>query len=405
MDNDPIDYNGHGTHCAGIAAAKGNNNIGISGVCPNCKIMPLRAGFSIIYRGQTYGSLEYDDIANAIRYAVDNGAKVISMSFGGPADELQVKPALEYAHSNGVVLIAAAGNSNTDDETYSYPAAYDEVISVAAAAQDDTMAYYSNYGYWVDVAAPGGDYYADSMMLSTVPISGTISDSSGYLAIQGTSMACPYVAGLAGLILSKNPGLDSGEVSDIITTEVDETNEQGYYIGTGRVNVNKALQAVAMHVSVSQDVIGLSERISLDELIALINSWVDDGTSIADVFYAIESLETEAYFRFDYPPHPETFVFKLTDPVKIQEARDILNGIQTDAIHVTGTIIKNPISYNPHWSYHLDSSSISFFEMATEVCDADIQYIEDNLDDVGGSFLPGDQWCPWGSRLIEEVAI
>jgi hypothetical protein len=110
----------------------------------------------------------------------------------------------------------------------------------------------------------------------------------------------------------------------------------------------------------------------------------------------------EAYFQFDYPPYPDTFIFKLTDPAKIQEARDILSG-QPPNHHVMGTIMKAPADYNPPWSYQLDPASITFFSSAIEVCDATIQYVEEHLAQVGGSFLPGSIWCPWGSRLIAEV--
>jgi len=146
-------------------------------------------------------------------------------------------------------------------------------------------------------------------------------------------------------------------------------------------------------------------EVTAEELLIFSGWWLDDNVAVAEQFSAVENWASVAYFRFDYPPHPETFVFKLTDPEKIQEARDILDGIQTDAIHVTGTIIKDPTDYNPPWNYHLDPSSISFFEMAVEVCDANIQYVEDNLVDVGRSFLPGNQWCPWGSRPIEEISL
>src|SRR5438445_9698711 len=110
-----------------------------------------------------------------------------------------------------------------------------------------------------------------------------------------------------------------------------------------------------------------------------------------------------AYFKFDYPPYPETFIIKLDDPTRIQEARDILAGKIMDRIHVAGKIIKEPAIYNPPWSYQLNSSSIVFFQYSIEVCDSNIKYIEENLNQVGGSFLPGNFWCPWGSRLLEEV--
>ena len=116
-----------------------------------------------------------------------------------------------------------------------------------------------------------------------------------------------------------------------------------------------------------------------------------------------ESVEP-AYFVFDYPPDPETFVFKLTEPTKIQEARDILSGKQKGATHVTGIIVKSGASYNPDWSFHYEPESISFFEFSVEVCDAAIKYVEKHLDEVGGSFLPGNRWCPWGSRLVKEIS-
>lgn len=119
---------------------------------------------------------------------------------------------------------------------------------------------------------------------------------------------------------------------------------------------------------------------------------------------AIAATDTEAYFVFDYPPSPETFTIKLTDPNKIQEARDILSGKQQDKTHVMGRIIKSQAPYNSKWDYQLDPSTIQFFSFAIEVCDASTPYVEDHLDEVGGAFLPGSFWCPWGSRLVKEVS-
>lgn len=113
----------------------------------------------------------------------------------------------------------------------------------------------------------------------------------------------------------------------------------------------------------------------------------------------------EAYFKFNYPPRPETFIFKLTDPVKIQKARDIISGKITDTIHVMGKIIKKPANYNPAWGYYLDPNSISFFQTAMEICDANILYVQNHLSEACGSFLPNCIWCPWGSRLIGEVKL
>jgi len=120
-------------------------------------------------------------------------------------------------------------------------------------------------------------------------------------------------------------------------------------------------------------------------------------------FSAPAYAATPARFVFEYPPASDQFVIELTDESKIQQARNILNGTQKDETHVLGRIIKRPAPYNPKWSYQLDPASISFFSYAIEVCDAQIGYVEDHLDEAGGAFLPGAVWCPWNSRLVKEI--
>ena len=115
-----------------------------------------------------------------------------------------------------------------------------------------------------------------------------------------------------------------------------------------------------------------------------------------------QELEEAAYFRFAIPPNPETFVIRLTDPEKITRARAILADLEPD-LHIMGQIVKQPADYNPPWGFHLEPDSIEFFHSAIEVCDASILYVEQHLDEVCGSFLPGCTWCPWGSQLVEEV--
>jgi hypothetical protein len=113
-----------------------------------------------------------------------------------------------------------------------------------------------------------------------------------------------------------------------------------------------------------------------------------------------------AYFVFDQRSlegECKLFVFKLVDKKKIDTARSILLGTQPTKTHVQGTIVKSPASYNQEWSFHLDPSSIDFFEMQIEVCDANVTYVERHLDEVGGSTLPKNFWCPWSSRLLMEI--
>ncbi|KAK5575464.1 hypothetical protein RB653_006597 [Dictyostelium firmibasis] len=119
-------------------------------------------------------------------------------------------------------------------------------------------------------------------------------------------------------------------------------------------------------------------------------------------FFALARSET-AYFAFKTHGSEHDFIFKLTDDAKIKAARDILSGKETETTHVMGRIKKSPKEYNPHYSFHFDEQTVSFFSMAIEVCDATLQYTEENLDEACGAFLPGCFFCPWSSKLTKEV--
>ncbi|KAN0023202.1 hypothetical protein ACTFIU_011365 [Dictyostelium citrinum] len=123
--------------------------------------------------------------------------------------------------------------------------------------------------------------------------------------------------------------------------------------------------------------------------------------SLLLAFSAIVQCE-EAYFAFKVY-HDNDFIFKLTDDKKIKAARDILSGKETNTVHVMGRIKKNKQSYNPQYDFHLDPDTVTFFDLAIEVCDATPQYVEDHLDEVCGAFLPGCYYCPWASKLSKEV--
>jgi thermitase len=183
------DRYGHGTHVAGSAAASTNNGKGVAGTCPNCGLYNVKVL-------DDNGSGAWSWIANGIVWAADNGAKVINLSLGGSTGSKTVENAVNYAWGKGVVLVAAAGNSNTDSPLY--PAAYENVIAVAATDQNDNKASFSNYGTWVDIAAPGVS------ILSTAPDHRNRIWGFGvkYGIGSGTSMATPHVAGTAGLVWS-----------------------------------------------------------------------------------------------------------------------------------------------------------------------------------------------------------
>ena len=186
------DDNGHGTHVAGTIAQSTHNGFGVAGVAFDAAILPLKVlGAS--------GGGTVADIADAIRFAADNGADVINMSLGGAGDSHVLRDATEYAHHKGVVVIAAAGNENRNSA--SYPARYPHVLAVSAVGPAGEKAFYSNYGAGVDIAAPGGvlqpDAQAGGILQNTVnPQTG----ESVFVPLQGTSMASPHVAGVAALV-------------------------------------------------------------------------------------------------------------------------------------------------------------------------------------------------------------
>ncbi len=217
-DADPMDEHGHGTHCAGIIAAKMGNAVGGAGVAPNTTVMAVRVADS-------KGSITKANSISGIRYAADHGADIANMSYGGPIYSANEKKAVDYAIGKGVTLIAAMGNDGTNIK--SYPAAYDGVIAVAAVNPSGERAPYSNYGSWCSVAAPGSDIW------STLP-------NNNYDAWDGTSMAAPYVSGAAALYMdyiSGNPG--PAEMKKALLAATNPCSSQG--CGKGIIDVSKLL--------------------------------------------------------------------------------------------------------------------------------------------------------------------
>jgi len=238
---------GHGTHCAGNVAARGDNGIGISGVAPNVKIMPLRF---ISDKGQGTTA----DAIKAIRYAVDNGAKVLSNSWGSegedPADgaaNQALRDAIQYAMDKGVLFIAAAGNghqgvgySNDTDPQPSYPATYthENIISVAAIDVNDNFGSFSNWGVkTVHIAAPGVKVFSTTVGSE---YSDVVIDKYGFHATwDGTSMATPHVAGAAALYWSAHPEKTWRDVKTAILGSAKKISAaQGKLVTEGKLDVN-----------------------------------------------------------------------------------------------------------------------------------------------------------------------
>lgn len=223
----PMDDNLHGTHCAGAVGAAGNNSLGVIGICWNARLMALKF---LDASGTGYNS----DAIACIEYAAQNGAKVLSCSWGSFEYQQALKDAIDAAGTEGVIVCAAAGNLgfDLDNEAPNYPAAYDSpnLIAVMATDKDDRQASFSDYGQQsVDLGAPG------ELMLNCVP--GNLYD---YLS--GTSMATPLVAGACALVWSQNSLLSAAAVKEAILGSVDVPPDPLICVSGGRLNVARALE-------------------------------------------------------------------------------------------------------------------------------------------------------------------
>ncbi|HBN08841.1 MAG TPA: peptidase S8 [Cyanobacteria bacterium UBA8530] len=228
----PRDDNGHGTHCAGVAAASTFNGVGIAGMAPNAKLMPVK----VLGPG---GNGSDAGVAEGITWAADRGADIISLSLSGPEESKVMKEACDYAAAKGALVIAAMGNAGNGEK--GYPAAYPGVMAVGAADEKDETADFSQYGEWISVSAPGVAIY------STFPTYQVDMNEYGYpqnyAALDGTSMATPAVAGLAALVKSLHPGLDAAGIKQRIEKSADDRGKAGFdaHFGHGRVNALRAL--------------------------------------------------------------------------------------------------------------------------------------------------------------------
>jgi thermitase len=202
-DGTAQDELGHGTHVAGIAAATMNNNEGIAGICPDCRLVVARV-LDANGNGTEFG------VAQGIDYAVDNGADVVNLSLGDRKPYAVVERAVNRAWGSGVVVVASAGNRGNN--VVEYPAAYPKVISVSATSPNNEFVSFSSRGRTVDLAAPGQGIY------SSVPV-----DEYAYKS--GTSQAAPQVAGAAGLLASQ--GLDNAEVRERLQCTARDLGEPG----------------------------------------------------------------------------------------------------------------------------------------------------------------------------------
>ena len=249
-DNNPDDFDGHGTFNAGLASAVTNNSYGIAGTSWYCKIMAVRAGYQD--KSKKVGTFSISDLIGAIDYATDNGARIINLSLGASSEISTILTQhINAAYNAGVLLIAAAGNDGRSGSDY--PASLDSVMSVGATLNDDKKTDYSNYGLNIDIMAPGGGSVPKlNGVYSTYPL-GPHSETgaertkgtNGFGRSSGTSHSTPIVSGAAALVFSANPNLTNAEVWQQLKNTADNIDalNPGFegLLGAGRLNIYKAL--------------------------------------------------------------------------------------------------------------------------------------------------------------------
>lgn len=240
-DTNPMDDNGHGTHIAGTIAASINNSVGVTGVCPNCKLLAVKTQNSAGSGSVLVG-------AQGVTYSVTNGARIINISWGNTTGSETLNTAIQNAAASNVVVVAAAGNNNSTAKYY--PAAYANVIAVANTGPADTKWSNSNYDdgtKWVDISAPGGNILATSLTGGSLCNTAHESGTPRYAYCSGTSMSAPMVAGVAGLMISHTPSLSDEAVAYRIRVTADNINalnpSYAYKLGAGRINANKAIRS------------------------------------------------------------------------------------------------------------------------------------------------------------------
>ncbi len=372
-DNLPMDEfgTGHGTQVAGIISAKANNVTGIAGIAPGVKVMNLRAGTAS-------GYLEEDDVAKAVLYAVENGAKIINMSFGDTALSRFLRDIIHYANEQGVVIVASAGNSATDE--VHYPSGLIETISVGSSTQSDGISGFSNFGNSIDLVAPGSE------------IISTAVDGS-YNIVNGTSFSAPIVSAVSALLLSKNPEITPNQIRNILKTSAQDIMYNGWdeLSGAGRVSAVKALNIP--HGGVLEVTSPVQNLSTADQILAVFGSaahpdlikttvqyglgsdpenWNDltvfDGrqvvndtlallntSAIIDTFITIKirmdlfnSLSDEIHVSFSIDRSPPLISDVLMTPMWDAGSSSMLVSFKTDDICTTKLLLKPLVSNDPY---------------------------------------------------------
>ncbi len=339
---------GHGTAIAGAAAAATNNFTGVAGVSWANPILPL-----VVLDSSDYAL--YSDIASAMTYAADHGARIANVSIGGPTASSTLQSAVDYAWSKGTVIFAAAMNNSSS--TPYYPAACNNVVSISATEPNDTFASFSNYGNWIDLSAPG-----DSIVTTQL--------GGGYGSWWGTSLATPIAATVGALALAENPKLSAAALVTLLEQNSDDLGTPGYdlYYGWGRVNAYKAVLAAKNPtgdttpptVSITAPLFGATVSGTI-----LVQGSATDNVGVTgielDVDGAAVATTTVSPFAFSW----NTTASANGSHTLTVKAYDAANNVSSVSVSVTVSNLSNTVVPPPtagligYWNFDEDSGSIA----------------------------------------------
>lgn len=333
-DNDPMDEQGHGTGVAGIIAASTDNGLGVAGVAHKCRVMNLRAFTA-------GGNGEEDDVASAILYAINNGARIINMSWGDVFVSRIIDDVVRYAATKGIVLIASAGNASTDQ--VHYPSAFEGTISVGSTTAEDKLSSFSNFGPTVDLVAPGSDILTTGL-------------NSGYTSLNGTSFAAPFVSGAAALLLAQHPEFGADVVRANLLKSATDLGAAGWddQFAAGRLNLASLLTN------------------PLYSIVEIKKPFLDQGLSQGPLeIWGSAWSPTLEYFEISYGPgdNPEnwTFIGRGANPV--------LDGLlyRWDGLPADGSYTMRLLVANRDGSVDLDF--VRFFVDSSEPVISNVQLL------------------------------
>ncbi|MFH1445671.1 MAG: S8 family serine peptidase [Nanoarchaeota archaeon] len=406
-DNDPDDFLGHGTHCAGIIAAVINNNLGVAGVAPRAKIMAIKG------LGPTGG--REDALINALHYAAEMGADVISNSWGGQADPATspLCDAVTYARNRGSVVIASAGNDDSNVNDFII-AGCDGSIGVAAVDWNDEKASFSNWGTGIDVTAPGvnilslrgkdTDMYGDGLHI--IPQG----DSQGkYYVASGTSMSGPYAAGVTALIKALNPTYNVAQVENVLMSSADDLGDPGYdiYYGWGRINAVNAVGLAGFDLKINPQYLPVPNRVDVyGTAIGSLDRWevyyypegnpagrvdLNSGTSeinnqfVGSVNAAIMGFK-DYYFKLTITETGTGRELTATRVFSDHYSIQVYNEISSDGktVNIYGTLLSPTPTLSWSLDYYAESDPDTVFHLSDGISEfTDQQLGQINREDLG----------------------